>query len=73
MLVGERGVVERNVATTAGAKVHNQWLRAKIEVALTSRALTIPHDQVMVEPQGILDVKRGAAPRPARQNASQLI
>ncbi len=64
--------MERDIATTTEHKAHDQWFRAKIEATLTSKAPTIPHDQVTAELQGILDAKRDAASRPVRQNASLL-
>ena len=44
-------------ATTEEAEVYDAWFRAKVEQSLADPGPDIPHEQVMVEIQAMLDAK----------------
>ena len=41
---------------------YDQWFRAKVEEALRSEKLRLPHDAAMVKVQGMLEERRKARP-----------
>jgi hypothetical protein len=58
--------IESEFATTEDAIAHDAWFRAKVETALASTSLMIPHDAVMAETRAILEKRARVATRLAR-------
>ena len=58
--------IESEFATTDDAAAHDAWFRAKVQLALTSNAAMVPHDQVMADARAVLEEQRLAAARLAR-------
>ncbi|MHA0318058.1 type II toxin-antitoxin system RelB family antitoxin [Sphingomonas melonis] len=50
--------IESEFATSEDAAAHNAGSRAKVERAIASTALKIPHDQVMAKTRRIIDRHR---------------
>ncbi|MEG8025619.1 stability determinant [Sphingomonas aurantiaca] len=50
--------IESEFATTEEADAYDAWFRAKIEMAMTSTAPGIPHDQVMAMVQQVIEKHR---------------
>ncbi|MEG3163052.1 stability determinant [Sphingomonas sp. PB2P19] len=50
--------IESEFATTEDAEAYDAWFRAKVEKAMASTALRIPHDEVMAMAQAVIEKHR---------------
>lgn len=50
--------IESEFATSEDAAAYDAWFRAKVERAMASTALRIPHDEVMAMARAVIDRHR---------------
>ena len=50
--------IESEVATSEGAAAYDAWFRAMVGRVMASKALRIPHDEVMAMARAVIDRHR---------------